>query len=597
MINETFEKLQYNTLKERVESYCVSPMGKKLIRKLTPSPHLKVVTNRLQETEEAKRLLHYTGTAPLQGIGMIDEILEKIEKDIILNEEQLSAVADFLAGCRKMQRFMKDKTFDAPTLYHYTLGIQTFESIEEEINACIRHHKVCDDASKELRKLRRAILIAEEKIEEKLNAFMRNSQNKTYLQESFISKRHGKLTIPIKAAYKTKVAGTVIESTDKTVFMELSSVSKYSSELLQLQIDESVEIYKIISHLTNLVYMEKESIRSNIEIIAQLDMIFAKGKYSRAIDGISPKLCTDGKITIKGGKHPLLEGNVIPLDLEIGKDYRSLIITGPNAGGKTVVLKTVGLLTLAVQSGFQVPVGAGSCLSLFDQVFVDIGDNQSLENSLSTFSSHVQNLASIVKATTPRTLLLFDEIGSGTEPSEGAALAIAILEHLYHKGAITIATTHYNEIKNFSEQHPDFENAAMQFNSETLEPLYKLLIGKAGESNALWIAKKMGILPSILEVASHYMTAKDYNISLVKETKKATAESLDETPKEKDILEKGDKVLLLDTQLEAIVYQPKTNYEPLLVYCNGDMREVQENRTKRLFKARDLYPEGYDLDT
>ncbi len=597
MNQEVFEKLQYTTLKEQVEAYCVSNLGKKRVQALTPSPSKKVVAHRLAETEEARKLLDITGGIPLQGTTQIDDILDKVEKDIILNPEQLAQVVLFLRGCRKIQTYMKDKERETPILYGYSLSIMSFQAIEEEIDACIRNNQISDEASKVLKKIRHHMHIAESKIEEKLNQFLKHANNKPYIQDFFVSRRHGKLTIPIKAAYKSKVAGIVIESTDKTVFMELNSVSKHSAEVLNLQIEASMEEYKILSALTHLVYEQKEAIKSNFEVISQYDMIQAKGKYSRRIEGQTPQLNTKGLIAIEQGKHPLLEGDVVPLDVQIGDGYRSLIITGPNAGGKTVVLKTVGLLTLAMQSGIQVPVAKSSHMAVFEKVFVDIGDNQSLENSLSTFSSHVKNLSTIINQTNQRTLLLFDEIGSGTEPSEGAALAIAILEKLYHKGAITIATTHYNEIKNFSTQHPDFENAAMQFNSETLEPLYRLLIGKSGESNALWIARKMGIQSDILKKARQYMTAKDYDLSYVSEEKTRDKALQQESISQSSVTyAKGDKVLLLEYNEEAIVYTPKTLYDPLVVYYKDAMHRVDERRVKLLLRASDLYPADYDLD-
>lgn len=598
MNDYVYDKLQYNTLKEIVEGYCVSSLGKKLVQGLKPSGNKRVVENRLRETTEARRLLDYTGAVPLQGIANITLIIEKVEKDIILSEEEISHVAAFLRGCRKMQTYMKDKAFDAPTLQSYSLSLVTFKSMEEEIDFSIRNNKVCDEASKELKKIRKHMGIAEGKIEERLGQFLKNSNNKSYIQDFFVTKRHGKLTIPIKAAYKNKVAGTVVESTDKTAFMELSSVSKYSAEVLNLQVEESMEEYKVLSHLTGLVYDQLDSIRRNMEVIGQYDMIFAKGKYSKGISGRSPQINDHGYIHINGGKHPLLQGNVVPLDFEMGEDYRTLIITGPNAGGKTIVLKTVGLLTLAMQSGFHIPVQEGTQMALFDKVFVDIGDNQSIENSLSTFSSHVKNLSAVINQTNKSTLLLFDEIGSGTEPSEGAALAIAILEAVYHKGAITIATTHYNEIKDYSAGHSDFENAAMQFNSETLEPLYKLLMGKSGESNALWIAKKMGIQPDILKKAAQYMTKKDYNYEQVESAKIRVKQVINpDKHQPKEVFYKGDKVILLEHQEEAIVYSPKDQYENIVVWYKGEMVEVQEKRIKLSIRAAELYPADYDLDT
>lgn len=598
MNDHVFEKLQYNELKEIVKGYCVSSLGKKLIDGLMPSGNKKVVQNRLRETTEARKLLDYSGSIPLQGIIGIAEVINKVEKDIILDGEQLTQVDLFLKGCRKLQTYMKDKEFYAPTLQGYSFSLQALKNIEEEIEGSIKNNRVSDNASKELKKIRRHIVLTEAKIEERLDKFLKNSQNKMYIQEFFISKRQGKLTIPIKAAYKNKVEGVVVESSAKTVFIEPTSVSKYTMELLALQAEEAVEEYKVLTYLTGLIYEYLEAVKLNLEVMGQFDMIVAKGKYSKGIDGRMPHINDHGMIKIVGGKHPLLQGKVVPLDLAMGDNSRSLIITGPNAGGKTIVLKTVGLLTLAMQSGFHIPVQEGSNLSVFDRVFADIGDDQSLENSLSTFSSHVKNLASIIGQTNKSTLLLFDEIGSGTEPGEGAALAIAILETLYHKGALTIATTHYNEIKNFSEKHPDFKNAAMQFNSETLEPLYKLMIDQAGESNALWISKKMGIQEDILKKAKEYMGDKNYNLARVDKGKIRVVEvrnNLEDTKQE--IFEKGDKVFLTEKGDDGIVYTTQDKYRNLVVLYKGEFIEVNEKQVKLVIRAKELYPEGYELDS
>lgn len=598
MNEHVYEKLQYNTLKEIVKEYCVSKLGKKLIDNLQPSGNKKVVCNRLQETTEARTLLDYSGNVPLQGIVGIDDLIEKVEKDIILDGEELARVALFLRGCRKMKSYMRDKEGYAPMLQGYSMSLVEYRNIEEDVDRCIRNNRVCDEASKELKKIRRHISIAEGKIEERLDKFLKNSQNKLYIQDFFVTKRQGRLTIPIKAAYKNVVPGVVVESSAKTVFMEPTTVSKYTEELLILQADEAVEEYKILTYLTGLIYEHLEGIKLNVEVMGQFDMVFAKGRYSKGIEGRSPKVNDHGFIKIVGGKHPLLTGKVVPLDFVMGKDYRSLIITGPNAGGKTIVLKTIGLLTLSMQSGFHIPVEEGTNLSVFDKIFADIGDDQSLENSLSTFSSHVKNLASIIKQTHKSTLLLFDEIGSGTEPGEGAALAIAILEEVYHKGAITVATTHYNEIKDFGEEHPDFKNAAMQFNSETLEPLYKLIIDQAGESNALWISKRMGIEESILKRAAKYMKEKDYNLNYVEANKVRIGKK--EVVKEKIeevVWGKGDKVFLTDREDYAIVYKGKDKYNNVVVFYEGEFIEVNEKQLKLALKAEELYPAGYDLDS
>ncbi|MFR5644071.1 MAG: endonuclease MutS2 [Clostridium paraputrificum] len=592
----SLDKLNYYDLKEIVKSYCVSGLGKTLIDKLEPSSNLKVVNRRLDETSEGRKLLDVSYHLPLEGIHNIFPLIDKMDKGGVLEPSDLTMVSDFLRGCRKVKMFLKDKEGYAPTLCSYSENISDLSYIEEEINISIRGSVVDSNASKELKKIRKQIDTCEGKIKEKLDKFLRNSANKECIQEFFISQRNGRYTIPIKAAYKNKVAGSIVEVSSKgtTVFMEPDIVSKFTSELSVLQAEESMEVYKILAILTEMIYERIKDLKMNVEVISEYDMIWAKAKYSLDIQGIKPKVNDYGYTKIIKGRYPLIKKGV-PLDFEIGKDYRTLIITGPNAGGKTVVLKTLGMLTLAVQSGFHIGAKEGTEISIFQDVFVDIGDNQSVENALSTFSSHVQNLARTIKESGKSTLLLFDEIGSGTEPNEGAALAIAILEELYHKGCITVATTHYGEIKDYSHNHPDFENAAMEFKKETLEPLYKLTIGKTGDSNALYISKKMGISDSIIERTRSYIENKDYNYETIKESKKKKVKEVESEEKYYDF-SVGDKVLLLDKNDSAIIYKGRDEFNNVVILYNKEFIEINYKRVKLELKAEELYPEGYDLN-
>ena len=592
----SLDKLNYYDLKEIVKSYCVSGLGKTLIDKLEPSSNLKVVNRRLDETSEGRKLLDVSYHLPLEGIHNIFPLIDKMDKGGVLEPSDLTMVSDFLRGCRKVKMFLKDKEGYAPTLCSYAENISDLSYIEEEINISIRGSVVDSNASKDLKKIRKQIDTCEGKIKEKLDKFLRNSSNKECIQEFFISQRNGRYTIPIKAAYKNKVAGSIVEVSSKgtTVFMEPDIVSKFTSELNVLQAEESMEVYKILAILTEMIYQRIKDLKINVEVISEYDMIWAKAKYSLDIQGIKPKINDYGYTKILKGRYPLIK-NGVPLDFEIGKDYRTLIITGPNAGGKTVVLKTLGMLTLAVQSGFHIGAKEGTEISIFQDVFVDIGDNQSVENALSTFSSHVQNLARIIKESGKSTLLLFDEIGSGTEPNEGAALAIAILEELYHKGCITVATTHYGEIKDYSHNHPDFENAAMEFKKETLEPLYKLTIGKTGDSNALYISKKMGISDSIIERTRTYIENKDYNYATIKESKKKKVKEVESEEKYYDF-SVGDKVLLLDKNDSVIIYKGRDEFNNVVVLYDKEFIEVNYKRVKIELKAEELYPEGYDLN-
>ncbi|MDA2181668.1 endonuclease MutS2 [Bacillus cereus] len=595
----TFEKLQYNELKDIVKSYCVSGLGKELLNKLEPSTSIKVVRNRLNETTEARAILDTEGHVPFFGISNIASTIQKLEKGMILDPEELVSVSDFLRGCRKIKKFMLDKEFFAPVLASYANSMTEYKSIEEEINFSIKGNSIDAAASKELKRIRNNIDSVDGKIKERLTKFLNSSANKKFIQEFFISKKDDRYTIPIKSSYKNQVAGSIIEASAKgsTVFIEPHTVTKLNAELAGLKAEEAVEEYQILATLSGMVLENIYSIKINMELISQYDMVFAKAKFSKSIDGIEPKLNDHGYIHLVNCKHPLLTGQVVPLNFKIGQEYRSLIITGPNAGGKTIVLKTIGLLTLATMSGLHIAGDKGTEIAIFENVFVDIGDNQSIENALSTFSSHMKNLSEIMRMSNNNTLLLFDEIGSGTEPNEGAALAISILEELYLTGCITVASTHYGEIKRFSEMHDDFMNAAMQFNSETLEPLYKLVIGKSGESNALWIANKMSVKEHVLKRAKEYMGNKEYALEKVNESKIRKPKFVQEKREFHYEYKIGDRVNLLDYDDFGIIYKEKDNFYNVVVYYNGEFVEVNVKRITLEVAAKELYPEGYDLNT
>lgn len=596
----TFEKLQYNELKEMVKSFCISSLGKELLEKLQPSTNIKIVKNRLNETTEGRNLLDAENHLPLKGITNIGNHIKKLEKGIMLTPSELAAISDFLRGCRNIKKFMADKEFFAPTLHSYAYSMTEFRGIEDEINFAIKGNSIDSEASKELKRIRNHIAKTESKIEERLNKFLRSNANKEYIQEFFISKKDDRFTIPIKASYKNQVAGSIVEVSSKgsTVFIEPAAVAKLNAELAVLKAEEAIEEYQILATITGMILEQIKPIKINIELISQYDMIFAKAKFSKNIDAIEPLLNDHGYIKMKKCKHPLLTGTIVPLDFEIGDAYRSLIITGPNAGGKTVVLKTIGILTLAVMSGFHIAAETGTEIAVFDHLFVDIGDNQSIENSLSTFSSHMKNLSEILLASNNNTLLLFDEIGSGTEPNEGASLAIAILEEFYKKGCITVATTHYGEIKRYSEVHSDFMNAAMQFNSETLDPLYKLLIGKSGDSNAIWISRKMNIPEHILQKAQHYIDKKNYDLERVKDSKirRKSSDTTQQVEAQYEF-EVGDKVKLTEYDDFGIVYKKKDPFNNIAVLYNEAFIDVNAKRLELEIKACDLYPDGYDLNS
>ncbi|STO09508.1 endonuclease MutS2 [Exiguobacterium aurantiacum] len=597
MNEQTLDKLQYNELIQRVERYCISGFGRNLLRKQRPTNHLQTVGKRLQETSEARAILDATSHIPFIGVSDMEPLIGKISRGIQLEASELEAVAEFFRGARKLKRFMAEQTFFAPLLSAYAGEMSEWRHIEEDITAAIRAGRVLDEASKELKRIRKQIDILEGRIEERLNKFLKSAANREAIQDGFVTKKHDRFTIPIKASYKHKIAGTIVDTSSRgtTVFIEPEAISKLNAELVVKRTEEAVEVYQVLATLTGMVAEALPTIETTLDVISQYDMVFAKGKYSQAIDGIAPRVNAVGKIRLKQVRHPLLEG-AVPLDFSLGETYRGLIITGPNAGGKTVVLKTIGLLSLMTMSGFHIPAHPDTDISTFDDVFVDIGDNQDMGSALSTFSAHMHNVANIMQKAGKRSLLLFDEIGSGTEPNEGAALAIAILEEAYKRGCLVVASTHYGEIKAYSETHPDFMNAAMQFDPDTLEPKYRLLIGQSGDSNALFIARKMKLPASILQQAERYMHDKTYDQSLV-DSSRLTQEVIRPVVEPDERFEKGDRVRLLETNQVGLVYAMDESLRRVTVYVDGVSGDYPLRRVRLEAKAIDLYPAGYDLET
>ena len=592
MNNETFEKTQFNEIKAQLSSYAISSFGKKRIENTQPHSKLSVVEKRLTETTEAKKLLDSSLHVPFMGLQSIEHITNQLEKGFVLTPQELLEYADFLRSLRLIRQFFEKNQTVAPLLNRYGQGLNDFNEIEEEIYQVIRNGRIIDDASRELRRARRDIAETQDKIQELLKKFIR--QNKEKLQEAIITKRNDVFTVPIKSAYKKQVKGTIIELSSKgtTAYIEPSNVSRWNEQLVYHKMIEEAEVYQILATLTGLLAEALPLIQQNIEIIAEFDHIFARGKFSRELKGITPEINSDGYIHLVSATHPLIN-NVVPLDLTIGEDYRGLTITGPNAGGKTVVLKTVALMSLMTMIGLQIPAKEGTEIAIFDQIFVDIGDAQSIENALSTFSGHMQNISEILRKTHKNSLILLDELGSGTEPNEGAALAIAIMEEFYQKGSILITTTHYGEIKRFAEQHPDFITAAMDFDAEHLTPKYRLLIGQTGESNALWIAKKMAISEQIITKAQNYFNDRSYDLE-----KKSFKTKTKKQPTAADEMSyyKGDKVFLLEQQKAALVYQEIPFTENVKVFLDNTFIEVPKRRMKLEFRASELYPADYELE-
>ncbi|RDX02111.1 endonuclease MutS2 [Listeria kieliensis] len=591
----TFDKLEYPQLTRELAENCVSDAAKEKARGLTPYKNKRTIEAKLEETSEARKILDSGQNLPLFGVSKMKQTLTKLEKSFEMTPVELMEIADFLRSTRRIKQFLEKNRGIAPMLAEFAQSIQSFIEIEDAISQAIRNGEVDNAASSNLRKTRKLLEENQAKTAERLDKFMKNPENKAYIQEFFVTRKNDRDTIPIKASFQKFVRGTVIEVSNKgtTVFIEPETIAKLSAIRVNLKAEEQAEIYQILAALSGAVLAEMDGIKHNLEVLTEFDFIFAKGKLSRQMEATRPFVNERGQIKLKQVKHPFLAMKAaVPLDFSIGEDYRGLIITGPNAGGKTVVLKTVGLLTLMMMAGLHVPAAEHSELAIFERVFADIGDNQSLENALSTFSSHMQNAGQILAQVNEKTLVLFDEIGSGTEPNEGAALAIAILEECYRRGGITVASTHYEAIKRYGGAHPDFINARMAFDAETLAPKYRLIIGESGESNALYIAEKMNIDRKVLQKAQYYMEESDYALEKLSFQSKNASHEAKETSQ--PLFEKGDRVRLLETDETGLVFS--SDQGEVIVYVDGEKRKILPRRLSLLASRAELYPVDYDLN-
>ncbi|MFD1466128.1 endonuclease MutS2 [Lapidilactobacillus mulanensis] len=594
MNQATFEKLQFDRVKAEVQAQALGNYSKARIATLQPQSDLKTVQAWQQETQEARWILDNGQHVPFMGLTRIDELSAQVKKGLVLTPAELVTYADFIRSSRMIATFFEKNQTQTPLLWQYSQNLPDLQEIENAIYNKIKNSQLIDAASRELRKIRKRQHELEKNIQDKLTKFMHQSGHREMIQEPIVVQKDGHYTIPIKANYKNKLVGQVIDQSNHggTVFMEPGAVAKLNEQLILTQAEATAEEYQILAELTGEIAAEQAQIDYMIESITALDIIFARAKYSRELNGITPEINQSEIIRIKQGRHPFLPADAVPLDFALGADYRGLVITGPNAGGKTVVLKTVGLLTLMTMFGLQIPAAEGTNMAIFDRLFVDIGDAQDLDNALSTFSGHMQNVAEILNQTKRNTLILLDEIGSGTEPNEGAALAIAIMESMYEKGALIVTTTHYGEIKRFAELHADFIPAAMEFDSATLTPKYLLHLGKVGDSQALWIAKKMKMDTTLIHRAQHYIAKKNYQT----EKKQFSKNYVQKQTVEQNRLAQGDRVLMTSTQQTALVYRDEGKDE-LAVYVDDEVVPILRKRLKLLTPATELYPADYDLDS
>ena len=514
MNEKVLKTLEYDKIISQLASFAGSPLAKQTCTELTPSSDLCEIQARQRETSDALSRLLRRGSISFSGVTDVRGILKRLEIGSILSIGELLRICKLLEVCARVKAYSRGDTEEdsRDSLDELFEALQPLTPVSSEIRRCIiSEDELSDDASGTLFKIRRSMRQTNDKIHAQLTSMV-NGSARTYLQDAVITMRNGRYCIPVKAEHRGQVPGMIHDqsSTGSTLFVEPMAVVKLNNELRELELKEEQEIEVILSTLSSLVASETETISDDLELLTRLDVIFAKAQLSRSYNGSEPKFNTSGWIRIKKGRHPLLDKKkVVPIDIHLGRDFQLLIITGPNTGGKTVSLKTVGLFTLMGQAGLHIPAFDGSELSIFEEVFADIGDEQSIEQSLSTFSSHMTNIVSILGKATDRSLVLFDELGAGTDPTEGAALAIAILSNLHRRGARIMATTHYSELKVFALSTPGVENGCCEFSVETLRPTYRLLIGVPGKSNAFAISSKLGLSDEIIEEAKTHLTEQD----------------------------------------------------------------------------------------
>ncbi len=514
MNTKVLKTLEYHKIIERLVECAGSLPGKELCQNLLPSSDIEEIRTMQLETTLALSRIYQKGSLSFSGVSDIRGFLKRLEIGSILSPQELLRICKLLEACNRVKSYSrKENNNELPdALDPMFAALQPLSPLANEIRRCIpSEEEISDDASPALRSIRRAMRQMNDKVHAQLTSMV-NGSSRTYLQDAVITMRNGRYCLPVKAEYRGQIPGMIHDqsSTGSTLFVEPMAVVRLNNELRELELKEEKEIEIILSNLSQQAAQYLEALADDLALLTKLDFIFARAMLSKSYNGTEPDFNEDGIIHIKKGRHPLLDKTkVVPIDIRLGSDFSLLVITGPNTGGKTVSLKTVGLFTLMGQAGLHIPAFDRSQLAVFTDVFADIGDEQSIEQNLSTFSAHMTNTVSILKNVTDRSLVLFDELGAGTDPTEGAALAIAILSSLHRQNIRTIATTHYSELKVFALSTPGVENGCCEFNVETLRPTYRLLIGIPGKSNAFAISSKLGLPDDIIDEARGQLSQQD----------------------------------------------------------------------------------------
>lgn len=609
MNKKSLKILEFNKIIDKLETYAASEGGKALCRDLTPMTDILSINDALNQTNDALSRIFAKGSLSLSGTRDIGASVKRLEVGSTLSITELLAISSTLDTAARVKSYSRgdDTEREPDSLDEFFDALEPLTILNNEIKRCIiSEEEISDDASSNLKNIRRQIKNTNDRIHTELTSIISSQTMRTYLQENVITTRNGRYCVPVKAEYKSQVQGMVHDqsSTGSTFFIEPMSIVRLNNELKELFLKEKEEIEVILATLSALAAENCSELMTDYTTLVQLDFIFAKGAYAKAYNCSKPVMNTEGYINIKKGRHPLIDPKkIVPIDVYLGDEFDTLIITGPNTGGKTVTLKTVGLLTIMGQAGLNIPAFDGSTLAIFNEIFADIGDEQSIEQSLSTFSSHMTNIVKILNNADRNSLVLFDELCAGTDPTEGAALAISIIDKLHRNQIRTIATTHYSEIKLYALSEPGVANACCEFDVETLSPTYRLLIGIPGKSNAFAISGKLGLSSDIIDAASKRISSEDRafedlisdledsRVTIEKEREEIAAykKEIEElkhrlTKKNERIDERRDKILKEANEKAATILREAKEYadEAIKTFNKHGLtaREMEEQRNR-----------------
>lgn len=589
MNQKVLRTLEYNKIVERLAEYAFGADTKERCLSLLPSTSLSEITNAQQQTKDAMNRSLKKGRLDCSGIKPLSSVIRRVEIGGTMNIEELLGLCKLLETARRVKAYGRKEREDIPSdsLSELFDGLEPLSPLCDEIRRCIISvDEISDDASSNLKSIRRSIRSTGDRIHAQLNQMLNNQNVRNCLQDFVITMRNGRYCLPVKAEAKSQITGMVHDqsSSGSTLFIEPMAVVNLNNELKELSIKEQDEIAVILATLSAKAGEYIPAIETDYQILTELDFIFAKAAYALEYNGITPHFNTERKIRILKGRHPLLDAKkVVPIDISLGSDFDQLVITGPNTGGKTVSLKTVGLLTLMGQAGLPIPSGDRSELAVFDDIFADIGDEQSIEQNLSTFSSHMTNIIHILKEANEHSLVLFDELCAGTDPTEGAALAVSILSYFHSRGIRTMATTHYSEIKIYALTTGGIENACCEFDVETLSPTYRLLIGIPGKSNAFAISKKLGLSDTLIEDARTRISSNEQNFEDLLSDLEASRITIEKEQAE---------INRYKSEIAALKQQLKNKQEKLDESRDAILRKAKEEANQILQEAKDTADEA-----